>query len=100
MNNVYFISQVQHNGKTDTWTKGLVVKAAPDADNEAAALQTYHSYLGAYGYGNNADIDYVYCRLVAADHTREPLEESWQSPNYGKTQQEEPEEEEENNEGA
>lgn len=94
MENVYFISQVQHNRNTGVWTKGLVVKADADKDNEAAALQTYHSYLGAYGYGNNADIDYVYCRLVAADHRREPMEESWEAPDYGVPTQEE------NNEGA
>lgn len=96
MNNVYFVSQVQHNRTTGVWTKGLVVKADPGVDNEAAALQTYHAYLGAYGYGNNVDIDYVYCRLVAADHVREPLEESWEAPDFGAV----PEEEEENNEGA
>ena len=94
MNNVYFVSQVQHNRTTGAWTKGLVVKADADKDNEAAALQTYHAYLGAYGYGNNADIDYVYCRLVAADHHREPMEESWEAPEYGVPVQEE------NNEGA
>ena len=97
MTNVYFISQVQHNRKTNVWTKGLVVKADANTDNEAAALQTYHSYLGAYGYGNNPDIDYVYCRLVAADHRREPMEESWESPDFGVAPEEEPEE---NNEGA
>lgn len=77
MKNVYFINQAYHNKTTDTWSKGFVVKADPDQDNEAAALQTYHAYLGAYGYGNNADIDYVYCRLCAADGSREPMEEYW-----------------------
>ena len=80
MKNVYFVHQVQHNKTNDTWTKGIVIKADADKDNEAAALQAYHSYLGAYGYGNNADIDYVYCRLTAADHMREPMEESWEAP--------------------
>lgn len=77
MKNVYFINQAYHNKTTDTWSKGFVVKDDPDKDNEAAALQTYHAYLGAYGYGNNADIDYVYCRLCAADGSREPMEEHW-----------------------
>ena len=75
--NVYFVHQVQHNKTNDTWTKGIVVKSDPDKDNQAAALQAYHAYLGAYGYGNNADIDYVYCRLTSASGTREPLEEYW-----------------------
>lgn len=79
MSNVYFVHQVQHNKTTGQWTKGIVVKADPIGDNEAAALQAYHAYLGAYGYGNNADIDYVYCRMTAADNSREPLEESWEA---------------------
>lgn len=77
MTNVYFVEQVQHNKTTGQWTKGVVVKADANTDNEAAALQTYHAYLGAYGYGNNADIDYVYCHLRCVDNTREPLEEEW-----------------------
>ncbi len=81
MNNVYFVHQVQHNKTNDTWTKGIVVKSDPEKDNEAAALQTYHAYLGAYAYGNNADIDYVYCRLVSATGAREPIEEIWIAPN-------------------
>ena len=83
MTNVYFVVQVQHNKTNDTWTKGVVVKADANTDNEAAALQAYHAYLGAYGYGNSADVDYVYCRLVAADNIREPLEESWESSTFG-----------------
>lgn len=79
MNNVYFVHQIQHNKTTGQWTKGIVIKNTPDIDNEAAALQTYHAYLGAYGYGNNADIDYVYCRLTAANNSREPLEEEWEA---------------------
>lgn len=93
MKNVYFVHQVQHNKTTNTWTKGIVIKADEGVDNEAAALQTYHAFLGAYGYGNNADIDYVYCRLTAADHMREPLEESWEAPYVAPTP--EPEEESE-----
>lgn len=79
MRNVYFVNQAYHNKTNDTWSKGFVIKADPGVDNEAAALQAYHSYLGAYGYGNNADIDYVYCRMTAAGNTREPLEEEWQA---------------------
>ena len=77
MNNVYFVHQVQHNKTTGVWTKGIVIKSDPDADNEASALQTYHAFLGAYGYGNNADIDYVYCKLTSATGYREPMSETW-----------------------
>ena len=83
MHNVYFVNQAYHNKTNDTWSKGFVVKADPGIDNEAAALQTYHAYLGAYGYGNNPDIDYVYCRLTSANGTREPLEEYWEEDNGG-----------------
>lgn len=77
MNNVFFVHQVQHNKTTDVWTKGIVIKADPSIDNEYAALQAYHAYLGAYAYGNNADIDYVYCRITALGNAREPIEEEW-----------------------
>lgn len=79
MTNVYFVHQIQHNKTTGQWTKGIVIKDTQGADNEAAALQTYHAFLGAYGYGNNADIDYVYCRLTSANNSREPLEEMWEA---------------------
>lgn len=29
-----------------------------------AAKQTYHSYLGAYAYGQNADVDFVSCHIT------------------------------------
>lgn len=77
MTQVFFVEQVQHNKTTGQWTKGVVVKADDEADNEAAALQSYHAYLGAYAYGNNPDIDYVYCRLYGVGNIREPLEEEW-----------------------
>ena len=77
MNNVYFVHQVQHNKTTGQWTKGIVIKDAEGVDNEEAALQAYHAYLGAYAYGNNAYIDYVYCRISAAGGAREPVEEEW-----------------------
>ena len=52
MENKFFLVQIKHtNG---TYEKGVVVK-----DSEAAARQSYHAYLGAYGYGNNAETDYV-----------------------------------------
>lgn len=77
MDNVYFVHQVYHNKTNGTWTKGIVIKDTLNADNEAAALQTYHAFLGAYGYGNNSDIDYVYCQLTSATGVREPISETW-----------------------
>lgn len=48
----YFLTQIQR--KNGTYTKGCVVKDTLDG-----ARQSYHAYLGAYGYGNDATVDYV-----------------------------------------
>lgn len=64
MTNVFFVHQIKHKKSDDTWDKGIVVKAAQNADNLASAKQAYRSYLGAYGYGNNADFDYVQCKIT------------------------------------
>lgn len=50
----YFLHQIKHNKAEDTWDKGVVVKDTLDA-----ARQSYHAYLGAYAYGNQAGTDYV-----------------------------------------
>ena len=50
----YFLHQIKHNNSNDTWDKGIVVKDTLDATR-----QSYHAYLGAYAYGNQADTDYV-----------------------------------------
>lgn len=50
----YFLHQIKHNKAEDTWDKGIVVK-----DTLEAARQSYHAYLGAYAYGNQAGTDYV-----------------------------------------
>ena len=77
MNNIYFVTQIKHNANTDAWDKGVVVKSDPEKDNEEEALQTYHAYLGAYAYNHDPTIDYVYCRITAANNIREPVEEVW-----------------------
>ena len=54
----YFLTQVTRaNG---TYEKGCVVK---DSLNEAR--QSYHAYLGAYGYGNDATVDYVFVSIAS-----------------------------------
>ena len=50
----YFLHQIKHNKAEDTWDKGIVVK-----DTLYDARQSYHAYLGAYAYGNQAGTDYV-----------------------------------------
>lgn len=54
MEEKYFMTQIKHtNG---VWEKGTVVKDTLDA-----ARQSYHAYFGAYGYGHDANTDYVQC---------------------------------------
>lgn len=62
MEDKYFLVQIKHtNG---TYEKGVVVKDTLDA-----ARQSYHAYLGAYGYGNNAQTDYVACYIFGDNGT-------------------------------
>lgn len=53
----FFLVQIHHKG--EVWTKGVVVHDSLDA-----ARQGYHAYLGAYGYGHDATIDFVECLVV------------------------------------
>lgn len=58
--NKYFLTQVKRtNGTVE---KGVVVKDTPDE-----VLQSFHSYLGAYAYGHDANTDYVYVEAVNED---------------------------------
>ena len=55
MENKYFLSQIKR--ATDgTYTKGVVVH-----DTLNNALNGFHAYFGAYGYGKDANCDYVAC---------------------------------------
>lgn len=57
MSNTYFLHQIKKtNGVFD---KGIVVK-----DSLEGAKQSYHAYLAAYAYGNNADTNYVSCEIT------------------------------------
>ncbi len=57
MENKFFMHQIRRtNGTID---KGIVVK-----DTFEAAKQSYHAYLGAYAYGQNADTDFVSCMIT------------------------------------
>lgn len=53
----YFMTQVKHTN--NVWEKGCVVKDSLDD-----ARQSYHAYLGAYGYGHDPNTDYVMCYIV------------------------------------
>ena len=57
MENKFFMHQIKHtNGTID---KGIVVK-----DTYEGAKQSYHAYLGAYAYGQNAETDFVSCMIT------------------------------------
>lgn len=79
MTNIYFLHQIKHNKTTDVWDKGIVVKNATDTNNWDTVRQSYHAYLGAYAYGNNADTDYVQCEITDLNNTR-LMWENWQEP--------------------
>lgn len=60
MEEKYFLTQIT---RTDgVYEKGVVVK-----DTLHAARQSFHAYLGAYGYGNAANTDYVACYINGID---------------------------------
>lgn len=72
MENKFFMHRIKHtNG---TWDKGIEIKDAFDD-----AKQSYHSYLGAYAYGHDANTDFVSCMIT--DTTGAVLmEETWIKP--------------------
>ena len=53
----FFLVQIQR--KNGEFTKGVVVKDTLDS-----ARQSFHAYLGAYGYGNDKQTDYVQCMII------------------------------------
>lgn len=57
---MFFLIQIQR--KNGEYTKGVVVKNTLDA-----ARQSFHAYLGAYGYGNDATIDYVQVMVIDSE---------------------------------
>lgn len=55
MGEKWFLSQIKR--ATDgTYTKGVVVH-----DSRDNALNGFHAYFGAYGYGHDPSCDYVAC---------------------------------------
>lgn len=57
MDNKFFLHQIKRTN--NTFDKGIVVK-----DTYEAAKQSYHAYLGAYAYWQNADTDFVSCHIT------------------------------------
>ena len=52
----WFLSQIKRNKETGEFTKGVVVHNSKDD-----ALNGFHAYFGAYGYGKDTTVDYVAC---------------------------------------
>lgn len=52
----WFLSQIKRNKEDGTFTKGVVVHSSKDD-----ALNGFHAYFGAYGYGKDTTVDYVAC---------------------------------------
>ena len=56
MNTKFFLMQIKRTN--NLYEKGVVVK-----DDLDSARQSYHAYLGAYGYGHDESTDYVFCAI-------------------------------------
>lgn len=55
---MFFLVQIKRSTDGE-YTKGVVVKETLDS-----ARQSFHAYLGAYGYGNDSAVDYVQCMVL------------------------------------
>ena len=56
----WFLTQIKHNN--NAWEKGCVVH-----DSKENALNGFHAYFGAYGYGKVDTTDYVACYVADID---------------------------------
>lgn len=84
MVNVFFLHQIKHT--EGAYDKGIVVKDLARQEGETdealsqrnfeAAKQSYHAYLGAYAYGQNADTDFVSCEITDVYGAR-LMDETW-----------------------
>ena len=70
--NKFFMHRVKRtSGEFD---KGIEVK-----DTYDAAKQSYHAYLGAYAYGNNANTDFVQAMITDMSGAI-LMQETWLAP--------------------
>lgn len=68
--NKFFMHRIKHTN--EVYDKGIEVK-----DTYEAAKQSYHAYLGAYAYGQNADTDFVSCMITDQLSGMVLLSETW-----------------------
>lgn len=66
---MFFLHQIKHTD--NAYDKGIVVK-----DTFESAKQSYHAYLGAYAYGQNAKTDFVSC-MISDESGAILLNETW-----------------------
>ena len=69
MDNKFFMHRIKRT--SGTIDKGIEVK-----DTFEGAKQSYHAYLGAYAYGQNADTDFVSCEITDMYGAR-LMDETW-----------------------
>ena len=69
----FFLHQIKRT--KGVFDKGIVVK-----DTYEAALQSYHSYLGAYAYGQAQDVDFVDCMITETGSRAILMHEQWVKP--------------------
>lgn len=72
METKYFLHQIKHTN--NAYDKGIVVK-----DTFEAAKQSYHAYLGAYAYGQQAETDFVSVAISDTNGTI-LMAETWKKP--------------------
>lgn len=60
-------------------TNGTIDKGIEVKDTFEAAKQSYHAYLGAYAYGQNAGTDFVSCEITDIYGAR-LMDETWVGP--------------------
>jgi hypothetical protein len=70
--NKFFLHQIKQ-------TKGIIEKGIVVKDTYEGAKQGYHSYLGAYAYGQNPDTDFVSCHITDMSGTV-LMAETWIKP--------------------
>lgn len=72
MDNKFFMHRIKRT--SGTIDKGIEVK-----DSFEGAKQSYHAYLGAYAYGQNAGTDFVSCEITDIYGAR-LMDETWVGP--------------------
>ena len=68
---MYFLHQIKRTN--EVYDKGIVVK-----ENQDGAEQSYYAYLGAYGFGHDANTDFV-SAMITNDSGAVIMNRTWQA---------------------